>query len=228
MSYRDQTMSKHILIIGGMGPQASIHAHSRLIELSQQGSAEPQNDNYPRITHLSINVKDFIADGRSKDDAQKYILGCLKDVDLDSVDVGFIACNTAHILFNEIQQAAGGKLTSIVEATQSYLGKKKIGLVATPSTIKYNLYGDKISVLPNEKSLKNIENIIRRVISGEHVEKLRPLLNVEISKLQRRGAERVVLGCTELSMFAQLLDPAIIIDPIDLTIREILEDQKDA
>ena len=63
-------MKKHILIIGGMGPQASIHAHKRLIETFQNKYPNSDNSDYPRITHLSLNVEDFISDetkkGRSK------------------------------------------------------------------------------------------------------------------------------------------------------------------
>ena len=41
-------------------------------------------------------------------------------------------------------------------------------------------------------------------------------LQREISKLTTRGAEKVVLGCSELSMFSEYLEGNMIIDPIAL------------
>jgi aspartate racemase len=217
-------MTKHIIIIGGMGPQASVHAHKRLIELSQQGTAESTNDSYPRITHISINVKDFITGSRQKEEAREYILECLKDINFESVDTGFIACNTAHLLFDDIQAAAGGKLMSLIDVATKYIKGQKVGIVATPSTLKQNLYGDSVGVLPDDIGRKNIESIIRKVILGVPVEELVPLLRIEIMKLKNRGAEKVILGCSELSMFGKYLDPESIIDPIDLTIHELVKD----
>ena len=81
-------MQKHILIIGGMGPQASIHAHKRLIETYQEHYQNTGNSDYPRITHLSLNVEDFISDETKKEAAKNYILTCLKEIDMSSVDVG--------------------------------------------------------------------------------------------------------------------------------------------
>lgn len=217
-------MTKHILIIGGMGPQASTYAHRRLIELSQQNTPEPTNDSYPRVTHLSINVKDFIDEPEKKDAAKDYILECLSESNFDSVDAGFIACNTAHLLFDDIQKATGGKLISLIDVTKNNLQNLKIGIVATPSTLKQGLYGKEVDFLPDEVSRQNIESIIRKVITGVPVEELVSSLRIEIAKLINQGADKVILGCSELSMFSRYLDPETIIDPIDLTVHELVKD----
>jgi aspartate racemase len=102
-------MQKHILIIGGMGPQASIHAHKRLIETYQEHYQNTGNSDYPRITHLSLNVEDFISDETKKEAAKNYILTCLKEIDMSSVDVGFIACNAANNFFYRLYASAIGR-----------------------------------------------------------------------------------------------------------------------
>lgn len=214
---------KHILIIGGMGPQASIHAHRRLIELAGEGGTLA-NQGYPRITHLSVNVRDFISDEENKAVAVAYLVECLGDINMRSVDVGFIACNTAHLLFDSLEQAVGGKLVSMIECTQKEITGIPTGIVATPSTIRQRLYGDAITIEPDTSSLKAIEGIIRKVIAGVSITELVPDLQREIDKLTQRGAEKVVLGCSELSMFNRHLDEAIIVDPIDVTIKSILNE----
>lgn len=52
-------MKKRILIIGGMGPQASLTLHQKLIETAVRQGAESGAD-FPAITHVSIPVPEFI------------------------------------------------------------------------------------------------------------------------------------------------------------------------
>ncbi len=70
-------MKKNILIIGGMGPQASLLLHQRLIQRAIKDGAR-DNEDFPVITHLSISIKDFIsADAGGKKQALKVLLGYL-------------------------------------------------------------------------------------------------------------------------------------------------------
>ncbi len=50
---------KKILIIGGMGPQASLILHQKIVEMSVKKGAKHGND-FPEVTHLSIPVPEFI------------------------------------------------------------------------------------------------------------------------------------------------------------------------
>lgn len=212
-------MQKHILIIGGMGPQASIHAHKRLIETYQAHHQNTGNSDYPRITHVSLNVEDFIADETKKEAAKDYILACLREIDMSSVDAGFIACNTAHILYDDIQTAVGGKLISLIDLTQKQFRGKRVGIVASP-IIRQHLYGNDV-LTPGDASIKTIEEIIRSVIAGAPSSELAPALNCEVQKLHARGAEVVILGCTELSIIGSHLKLEYTLDPIELIVHEM-------
>src|SRR5690349_21717498 len=110
---------KHILIIGGMGPQASVYAHGLVIKEAAAAGAD-DNDSYPRITHLSINVKDFISQPTYRNEARDYILRCLNEIDLKTVDKAFIACNTAHVLAADIQKETNLPLVSLMDVTTEY------------------------------------------------------------------------------------------------------------
>jgi len=68
-------MNKNILIIGGMGPQASLLLHERIIQRAIEHGAKNGED-FPAITHLSIPIPDFInADAVEK----KRALSILQD-----------------------------------------------------------------------------------------------------------------------------------------------------
>lgn len=213
---------KHILIIGGMGPQASIHAHQQIIKECQKITDQLNNNSYPRITHLSINTDDFISDPEKKTKSLQYILECLEEIDIDSVTAGFISCNTAHILFDDIQATTKGKIISIIDTAKECAGAHRVGLVATPTTLKANLYDIKNLLTPDQQSSDNIESIIREVISNGASDNLARRLEIEIEKLKLKGAEQVILGCSELSILGDLLSFDYTIDPINLTIKKIL------
>ncbi len=52
-------MNNPILIIGGMGPQASLELHGRIIDGAvDRGAAN--GDDFPEITHISLPIADFI------------------------------------------------------------------------------------------------------------------------------------------------------------------------
>jgi aspartate/glutamate racemase len=64
---------KRIVIIGGMGPQASVELHRRLIQRAVQAGAR-ENHEFPEVLHFSLPVVDFIDDERAKDAALKRIV----------------------------------------------------------------------------------------------------------------------------------------------------------
>ena len=70
------TMSR-IVIIGGMGPQASLSLHQRIIDAAVLHGAT-NNEDFPEITHVSIPVADFIADETNKTFAASQILSALE------------------------------------------------------------------------------------------------------------------------------------------------------
>ncbi|HPR09397.1 MAG TPA: aspartate/glutamate racemase family protein [Candidatus Saccharibacteria bacterium] len=235
---KDNSMSsdkkiKHILILGGMGPQASVYAHMLLLKAATKNGAV-NNEDYPRITHLSVNVKDFIGSPVFRDEACNYLARCLRGVDTTSVDAAFIACNTAHVLQSELESASGLQFTSLVdttaEAITDYGHVKSLGILATPSTLKSGLYSSRLSKIttviePTAESSRKLELIIRDVIGGGDETSIARRLGDEVNALIERGAQRVVLGCTELSLAGSRLDGGIMIDPLSLTVQKVLRDE---
>lgn len=58
-------MNQKILIIGGMGPQAGLALHERIINKAVELGAK-HGDDFPNITHVSIPVPEFIETESSK------------------------------------------------------------------------------------------------------------------------------------------------------------------
>jgi aspartate racemase len=70
---------KNILIIGGMGPQASLCLHEQIIKEAVRRGAREAHDS-PEITHLSLPVQDFISNRVVASAALELIVGKLRQL----------------------------------------------------------------------------------------------------------------------------------------------------
>lgn len=106
-------------------------------------------------------------------------------------------------------------------------GVRTCGILASPTTIKTKLYEDKLrmlgiqTVVPTKAQQVVTEAFIRNIISGRPIESaaLQPI----IADLQVKGAEALLLGCTELSVaFASQHVEMKQIDPLEVVANTLL------
>lgn len=227
-------MKQRIIIIGGMGPQASLELHRRMIQQALADGAKDGTD-FPHIVHLSLPVPDFIANESRRSEALEIIINELKNIDASMGDVIIIACNTAHLLQPDIEQRLNIRITSMVDAAIDYASShyKTIRLLASPTTIRTGLY-DKplkaagVTVLtPDKDEEQALEVIIRAVISGQTISQA-ALDKIPITAQSEQAnavnyinnypsSPPVLLGCTELSCaFAEKPNT---IDPMNILLR---------
>ncbi len=205
---------KRIIIIGGMGPQASLELHKRIITRAAANGARNGSD-FPHIVHLSLPIDDFIADTTKLAPAFEQIAKTLRQLQITQQDTVVIACNTAHLLQNEVERVLGIKILSMVDLTIEYVARnfRKIMLFASPTTIKSELYTEPLRASgvivqePTTQELNTIEQTIRAVIAMKPVAPLRP------SSVPR------LLGCTELS--CAFSSATNIIDPMEILVNNL-------
>lgn len=113
-------MKQRIIIIGDMGPQASLELHRRMIQQALADGAKDGTD-FPHIVHLSLPVPDFIANESRRSEALEIIINELKNIDASTDDVIIIACNTEHLLQPDIEQRLNIRITSMVDAAIDYI-----------------------------------------------------------------------------------------------------------
>ncbi|KKQ33678.1 MAG: Aspartate racemase [Candidatus Nomurabacteria bacterium GW2011_GWA1_37_20] len=120
-----------------------------------------------------------------------------------------IACNTAHILIEELQSVSKIPFISMINEVAKQVNRdriNKVGLMATPSTIKYALYQKALkikgvnTIIPKRKEQALLEKIIRNVLRGKIAEQDRQKLVSVSDSLKQRGAQAIILGCTELPL----------------------------
>lgn len=110
---------------------------------------------------------------------------------------------------------------SLIQCALKQVKKKRVGLLASPTTISQGLYnkpGLKLTTL-GQQGQAGTEAIIRNVICQNDGQE--EVLQNQINQLQLLGCEQVILGCTELSVVAANFSDPAIIDPLQCAVEEI-------
>ncbi len=221
-------------IIGGMGPQASALLHTLVLDKYAKELGAVKTNDYPLILHISVPVIDFISDPEAIQKNNSLFDLASRLIDDAQLDSCIIACNTVNLVTDSNPSLNRLPLISLpksVIAEAKAQKVKKLGLIASPSTIRTKLYeqyaepeGIQIIAL-GEVLSGRVEKIIRATIAGKTGKTEISELNALAKDLIRRGAEAIALGCTELSVIAhrgRLRYPYI--DSLTAAVNSLLKD----
>ena len=201
--------AKVIAILGGMGPQASAKLVEILIDKSIKDFGAKDGDDFPEIILDSVPVSDFISTSENIKHALEIFMERIKLLSHFNISSFAIACNTAHVMLDELRSTTKKEFVSIIDEVVDQVSKKKIakiGLLASPSTIKFGLFDNAFQefniklIMPTKAEQERLEKIIRRVIRGRILESDQLNLILIAGALKRRGAAGIILGCTELPL----------------------------
>lgn len=201
--------NKPIAIIGGMGPEASAYLYTTLINNSVKHFHAVNNEDFPQIILYSVPVPDFISTSIKEQEAVTILKQKVLDINKLNVLCGALACNTAHKVLSDLQSVADFPFISMVDEVVTVVKNDnigKIGLLGTPSTLRSLIYQDTFkkkgieSLVPDESNFSDIEKTIRNVISESTTKEDRQVLKEIADSLKKKGAEAIVLGCTELPL----------------------------
>lgn len=210
-------------IIGGMGPHAGIDFCSLIIK---ETSAVKDQDHLPLILSSQPSKipdrSNYIFD-QSMPNPGHAIIEQLESLEKMGATMVGIPCVTAHtpVIFSQVQSAAkemGISLLSIIDETlefvaNEYPGLKKIGVISTDATYHSKLFESPIDQssfnfvdLGREKNIEWVQNAISNESWGIKAQSLpvselaRASLLKSINYLKEKGADAVILGCTELPL----------------------------
>lgn len=159
---------------------------------------------------------------------------------LESCGVSRVAipCSTAHYWFDELQRQISSPIVHMIDTVAEALRNAgtsggTIGLLATMATIKTGIYTERLRrrgfecLVPSDDDQHKVMNIIRAVKSGrfnraENAVSLRQVAAV----LFERGAQYVVLGCTELPLLAPEDEGGRFLDATEALARACIRDVK--
>jgi len=142
-----------------------------------------------------------------------YILNIASKLVKAGAELLLICSNTIHIIAEEIEQDVSIPLVHIADATGNEIlktGYSTVGLLGTIFTMEKEFYQNRLrkfniqTIIPNRTQREVIQQIIfSELVFGQIKDSSREkVLNI-ISNLKSRGAEGIILGCTELPLLIQ-------------------------
>lgn len=175
-----------------------------------------------KIAMYSVDFSE-IEDMQHKGDwegAAQILIEAAQRVQSAGADFLVLCTNTMHKVAPQIEAAIDIPLLHIADATAEMLvekGVKTVGLLGTAFTMEQSFYKGRLAdhhglkvIVPNGKDIQIIHDVIYQELCLGHVrqESKQEYLRV-IDAMSRRGAEAVVLGCTEIRMLINQNDTDI-------------------
>ena len=144
--------------------------------------------------------------------------GAAQSLQKAGADFLVIGTNTMHKVAPEIEQAIGIPLLHIADATAQVLktdGITRVGLLGTRFTMEQAFYRDRLEaagidvLTPHESQRDEVHRVIyEELCQGEIKPDSRHAYLDIVSSLSGRGAQAVILGCTEIGLLIQQSDTA--------------------
>jgi len=208
-------MHKKIGIIGGLSPESTIKYYQYITRKYYERFGDYS---YPEILIYSVNFQQLInwqKKGNWNNIAEK-LTHATKIIHAGGADFGLIAANTMHIVFDKVQEKSPIPLISIIEATAAAINKeeiKTVGLLGTLITMRERFYKEGLSkygiitIVPELGEQEFINKVIYDELTrGQINQKSKRAFIKIINELRSRGAEGIVLGCTEIPLLVHQND----------------------
>ena len=226
------TRLRRIGVLGGMGPEATV----ALLQRIQAGIlAGDDADHVPLLVDLNPQVPSRIQHliEKTGPNPGPVIADMAARLETAGAEALILPCNTAHhyagyvtdrvtIPFLSMPQMTCDALAEIVSAGSN------IGILASPATNQTGLFQTLLSdrglstLWPNDEDI--VLATIRRIkIAGPTSDDL-ALIQDKTTELVDRGADAILIGCTEFSLIsAALLATVPIVDALDVLVDATLE-----
>jgi aspartate racemase len=170
---------------------------------------------------------DFAALQRMFDEAARHLAA-------GGAELIVICSNSGHQRADTVEAASGLPLVHIVDAVGQEierLGAGRVGLLGTLDTMRGSYYGDRLKqrfgidvIVPPPPEQERVHAIaIEEVARGVRLERSRAELGRIVDGLAARGAEAVILGCTELPLVAPEQARLPLVDTVAVHVEAIIE-----
>jgi aspartate racemase len=173
---------------------------------------------------------------RGEWDRAAALLGqALLSVEKAGADFALLCTNTMHKVFDEAQEGLHIPLIHIADVTGREIrarGMTRVGLLGTRFTMEQEFYKGKLTsdygvdvLIPDEEERQAIHAILyNELCLGTVKDSSRDVFGEIIARLEGRGAQGIVLGCTEIPLLVKQKDHRLpLFDTTDLHARAAVD-----
>jgi len=161
------------------------------------------------------------------DSAAAYLADAARQLKAGGAEGLVIATNTMHKLADVIVEASGLELIHIADCTGAVLqaeGRKKVALLGTAFTMEQSFYKQRLIdhyqldvIIPDPEQRADVHRIIYQELCLGQLNKDSQQRYIDIiADLADRGAQSVILGCTEIGLLIGPADTSVAL--IDTTL----------
>lgn len=218
---------KNIGLIGGMSWESSIEYY-RII--NQQVREALGGVHSARSVMVSVDFGEIekLQAAGDWEAATRIMVQCAQEVEGAGADFILICTNTMHLMADEVQEAVAIPLLHIADATARAVksaGLKTVGLLGTRFTMEKDFYRGRLEsahalgvLTPDEDGRALVHRVIYdELVQGKINEESREGYRSVIRDLMERGAEGIILGCTEIGLLVKPEDvPLPVFDTMEI------------
>jgi aspartate racemase len=210
---------KTIGLIGGMSWESSVDYY-RIINEETRNILGGSHSSKCLMYSFDFHEIEELQNKNSWEELTKEMVLQADNLKKAGADFIVICTNTMHIMAPDIEKRTGLKVLHIADVTGEEIKRKSIGKVAllgTKFTMEGSFYKKVLKdkhdidvVIPNDEDREVIHNIIyNELVRGIIKDDSRQKYIKIIDKLVDKGAEGVVLGCTEIPLLIKQKDVSI-------------------
>lgn len=219
-------------ILGGMGVEATLELMKRVHAATE---AEDDQDHVPVLADINPQVPSRIRHVIEKTgpDPGPVLAQMAARLEKAGAEVLAMPCNTAHLYALQIEERVAIPLLNMPElacarATQDMQRGGIVGILASPATNSTGLFegflaahGATSAYSENEAG---ILAAIRRIKKSGPTQADIVVLENEAAALVKRGAEKLIVGCSEFSLVSDRIRTSVpVIDSLDVLVSEIVK-----
>ena len=210
---------KTIGLIGGMSWTSTLEYYRLLNELMAQRTG---GSHFAKVILYSLDfgeVERIQHEGRW-DEAAKLLTEAAEALKTAGADFLLICSNTMHIVADAVQKGTGLPLLHIADVTGDAIrrsGLKRVGLLGTKFVMESGFYRERLEgkfglkvLVPDEEDRDVVHRVIYdELCKGVVAEESRIAYLEIVRRLMGRGAEGIILGCTEITLLLRPEDSPV-------------------
>lgn len=207
---------KIVGILGGMGPEATVDLMQRVIKSTPAADdidhIRMVVDNNPKVPS---RIKALIE--KNGENPTRYLREMACKLEAWGVDFLAMPCNTAHYYHKEIQSVLQIPLLNMIDLTVNTVvsnnpGLETVGIIASTAVLDLELYRHQFSkkdvrlLVPDVEHQQEIMSAIRSIKTSKYNQQVTGKIQAAADNLVQKGAEVLLIACTEVSVIAQQLE----------------------
>lgn len=222
-------------VLGGMGPLATADFLRKLVKRTP---ADVDQKHIPVLLYGDCTTPDRTASVVGKGPSPlPHLLAGVEFLNAQGARAICIPCNSAHCWYGEMQAVSAAPVLHIVKASAAQVAKKnpkasRVGVLSTLGTHRMGIYRDTLAdmgytvVTPTDHEFETLISPAIAMNKANKWAEAEHLYDAAAQHLWERGAEIIVLGCTEIPFGMERqyrANPSKFVDSNDALVDAVLD-----